>query len=83
MKEHNIPIGAMVEINLEYNEDHGARLWVADHTRDCDGYPLYALYCSSNISIYEYVKEANPKLARYMISDGWTEDCLIVLKETE
>lgn len=82
-EQHTIPIRSFVEINLNYNEDHGARLWVADHTRDFDGTPLYALYGSSNINIYEYVKENNPKLARYLISDGWTADCLIVLKEPD
>ena len=83
LAEHNIPIGSMVEINMEYHGDHGARLWVADHTRNCDGMPLYALYGSSNINIYEYVKEENPPLARYLISDGWTSDCLIFLKEPD
>lgn len=47
---HKIPLETLVEI-LPYNEDPeqdygehtGLRLWVAEHTRDCDGTPLYTL----------------------------------------
>ena len=46
---HNIPIGTLVEIDLD--EDYGngaglkgsARLFVVSHGRDCDGTPLYGL----------------------------------------
>lgn len=34
---HNIPLGALVEI------DNGARAFVVKHTRDCDRTPLYSL----------------------------------------
>lgn len=48
-KNHNIPIGALVEV--KYNQWLGdgccvkvhARLWVVGHGRDCDGTPLYTL----------------------------------------
>jgi hypothetical protein len=36
-KTHNIPIGALVEL------ESGARAFVVKHTRDCDQTPLYAL----------------------------------------
>ena len=46
---HKIPVGALVEV-LKYNTDtdtheeaFGLRLYVAEHTRDCDGTPLYTL----------------------------------------
>lgn len=52
-KTHNIPIGAIVEIlpnsaidsDLFDDEDSaaGLRLFVVEHSRDCDGTPLYAL----------------------------------------
>jgi hypothetical protein len=35
MYEHNIPVGALVELG------NGARLFVVYHARDCDGQPLY------------------------------------------
>lgn len=36
-KTHKYPIGALVEFN------HGPRLWVVYHGRDCDQTPLYCL----------------------------------------
>lgn len=36
-KVHRYPIGALVEFN------HGPRLWVVHHGRDCDQTPLYSL----------------------------------------
>lgn len=54
-KVHKIPIGTLVEV--KYDEWCGggacqkvhARLWVVDHSRDCDGSPLYTL-CNSRVS---------------------------------
>lgn len=48
-RQHNIPLGALVE--LKHTEWHGdgacerihARLWVVNRGRDCDGTPLYSL----------------------------------------
>jgi hypothetical protein len=43
-QKHTLPLGALVEVRLEYNEDlNGLRLWVAQYSRDCDGEPLYDL----------------------------------------
>jgi hypothetical protein len=42
---HEIPIGSLVEIQDEGNEEqiNGLRLFVVNHSRDCDGTPLYDL----------------------------------------
>jgi hypothetical protein len=47
-KKHEIPIGSLIEFNCEdnsYEEDpvNGLRLFVVNHSRDCDGTPLYDL----------------------------------------
>jgi hypothetical protein len=77
-KQHNIPLGSLVEIfspeDETWNEPedimHGLRLWVTGHHRDCDGTPLYAL--SFNKIAYQQFKEceneaeAGDKLANYM-----------------
>lgn len=45
--QHDIPIGTLVEIiyKSEYEEEdestYGLRLFVVNHSRDCDGTPLY------------------------------------------
>lgn len=45
--EHDIPIGTLVEITYksDYEEEneskYGLRLFVVNHSRDCDGTPLY------------------------------------------
>lgn len=36
-KTHNIPLHSLVETG------EGLRLWVVEHSRDCDGTPLYSL----------------------------------------
>ncbi len=47
--QHNIPIGSLVEVKYDEWGGNGscikvhARLWVVEHTRDCDGEPLYSL----------------------------------------
>ena len=41
-KKHKYPIGTLVELN------HGARLWVVHHARDCDQTPLYCLSADPN-----------------------------------
>lgn len=40
---HNIPLGTLVEVNYPCSPEHGCRLFVVEHTRDCDGEPLYSL----------------------------------------
>ena len=47
--QHQIPIGSLVEVEFSrwfgdgcLMRVHG-RLWVTQHTRDCDGTPLYSI----------------------------------------
>ena len=44
-KKHQIPIGNLVEIVSDSDDDRfdGVRLYVVYHHRDCDGTPLYAM----------------------------------------
>ena len=48
-REHNIPVGSLVEVEWWQWFGDGAcqwrkaRLWVVSHDRDCDGTPLYSL----------------------------------------
>ena len=48
-KTHNIELGTLVEITSddtlcdEEDQHNGLRLFVVQHTRDCDGTPLYSL----------------------------------------
>lgn len=43
-RTHQLPLGALVEINApEVKDHHGLRLWIVAHMRDCDGTPLYGL----------------------------------------
>ena len=42
-KQHVIELGSLVEIDCEYLDEHGMRVFVVEHTRDCDGEPLYLL----------------------------------------
>ena len=48
-KKHNIELGTLVEITCddslhdEEDQHNGLRLFVVQHTRDCDGTPLYSL----------------------------------------
>lgn len=86
---HAIPLGALVEVNLDYSEEHGIRMYVCEHSRDCDGTPLYTLWPSKAIGDYD----PNPKgtLEHIQIqqaynmkaSTGWSDSCLIVIKLPE
>ena len=41
-KNHDIALGTLVElIPSDYEEKGGVRLFVVNHSRDCDGTPLY------------------------------------------
>lgn len=67
-KGHTIPLGSLVEIHgldsedsLESEQLDGLRLFVVDHSRDCDGSPLYSL--SFNKHAAKDRDEANVELA--------------------
>ena len=60
-KIHSIPIGSLVEI-IPWSDDcwyTGMRLYVVNHTRDCDGTPMYSLGSKEKIgyktNIYDNV----------------------------
>jgi len=48
-KNHNIPLGTLVEVKFDDWFGAGAcwkvhaRLWIIQHARDCDGTPLYTI----------------------------------------
>lgn len=58
----------MVEIHIESDDDpevdsdslNGVRLFVCDHSRDCDGTPLYSLSFDKNASVE--LKELDEKI---------------------
>lgn len=76
---HNIPIGTLVEIQHgEFATDmEFCRLYVCQHTRDCDGTPLY--------SLGPYGKEKHINLKNIFslvhIFNGYAENDLIVIKQ--
>ncbi len=72
-KIHNIPIGTLVEITSE-DIDHGIRLHGIDHSRDCDGSPLYILGIADN-TYWDGKMYVNA-------FGGWGEEDLIVIKKT-
>lgn len=57
--KHNIQIGALVEIDRDdkESEQHGVRMFVVMHGRDCDQTPLYVL--SANKDAVENNKKNN------------------------
>lgn len=79
-RDHQIPIGSLVEV--KYDQWYGdgacrkvhARLWVVDHTRDCDGTPLYTL---------SRWKTLNSARRFNQFKGGFTEDSLEVIEVTE
>lgn len=42
-KHHAVPLYSLVEVDLPNEIEHGMRLFVQSHSRDCDGTPLYNL----------------------------------------
>ena len=76
---HVIPIGTLVEVNLPSNEKHGVPAFVVEHTRDCDGSPLYAISLSSAEQLVDIKELFGKNLYRFMIDDGWTDECLTVI----
>lgn len=93
-KTHVIPLGSLVEINLDYNEEHGCRLFVVEHSRDCDGTPLYTLSHNKNAAIElnkfkaeqcddqfdEFMRQMCMEGLKGSMTNGWSDDCLIVIR---
>lgn len=79
-KVHDIPIGALVEV--EFDEWFGegacwkvhARLWVVGHNRDCDGTPLYSL---------SRWKDPSFALQINHVHSGFDEESLSIVKITD
>lgn len=64
-RQHTIPIGAIVEVvydDRDEDEDaqtFGLRLFVVNHSRDCDGTPLYDLsFCRTAFKDHQEMVEA-------------------------
>jgi hypothetical protein len=76
---HTIPLGTLVEVDLDYSEEHGARGFVVEHSRDCDGEPLYAISLKP-LEEAMSLKEFNPSVYWFAVSNGWTADCLRVIR---
>lgn len=70
-KQHNIPIGALVEL------DSGARLFVVHHGRDYDMTPLYYMSYDSTDIEQRRKDFKNPGW-----TGGWPEDALSVVEIT-
>ncbi|UTU08063.1 hypothetical protein CcrC1_gp377 [Caulobacter phage C1] len=72
-KVHSFPLGALVEVN-----DTGARLFVGQHTRDCDQTPLYSL-APEPAPIEFYSESFAWDMWRMKFVHGWCEDSLTLI----
>lgn len=80
---HKIPMWTLVEINNMNSNDHGARLWVVDHTRDCDGDPLYSLACKESGQAWIRARDTGSELETIYsmaLNHGWGESSLKVIE---
>jgi len=78
-KKHNIPLGSLVEVDFDdsYLESpkKGLRLFVVEHTRDCDGTPLYSLSFMKNWNQFYYGDQLR-FATMAAVDKGYSEDCL-------
>lgn len=89
--KHNFAIGSLVEIT--YGEYCGLRLFVAEHSRDCDGTPLYALTHTPKYIGRKLAKEKERAIndidgflcAVHLgaLNDGWSESSLVLIKSAK
>lgn len=76
-KEHDIALGTLVEITYksEYEDEeeskYGLRLFVVNHSRDCDGTPLYDMSFDKNA--YKEFKQTEEKIKDNEFSDKMEE----------
>lgn len=83
---HRIPIGALVEIQDPEGgvvNDARARLWVVEHTRDCDMTPLYSLGTKTRQMQWEDAKQRGSEIAHVYamgFEGGYTEDNLKIIE---
>ena len=71
-KKHNIPLGSLVEL------EDGARLWVVNRSRDCDGTPHYDLAVNPLEPLYDDVDQFFYSARIY---HGFLEESLFVVKK--
>lgn len=75
---HDIELGKLVEITYksEYEEEdesnYGLRLFVVNHSRDCDGTPLYDL--SFNRNAYKEFKESDDLIKKGVFENRMDEN---------
>lgn len=75
--EHDIPIGTLVEIiyKSEYEEEeestYGLRLFVVNHSRDCEGTPLYDM--SFDKKAFKEYKEAEEMIEKNRFKNSMEE----------
>lgn len=83
-KQHTIPIGTLVEVNISYSNSHGLRLFVGKHVRDCDGTPLYSLCMHDPINDHtaETLEElgVNEQVINLLFDGGYSDESLIVIR---
>lgn len=78
--QHAIPIGTLVEVKFDEWFGNGAcwkihaRLWVVQHSRDCDGTPLYGV---SQWSDPAFAKQV------HAVFGGLAEDSLTTVEITD
>jgi hypothetical protein len=86
-KKHKIPLGTLVEVKYTKQYGNGAcskrhdRLFVAKHTRDCDGTPLYTLANSPNYLEHPY--DSLHLTALYDLEFVFSEESLTIVELTE
>ncbi|HSI90059.1 MAG TPA: hypothetical protein VK927_03035 [Adhaeribacter sp.] len=84
-KQHNIPVGTLVQINSDMEEYDGIRLFVVGHHRDCDGTPLYSLGKKGE-EMYDnggYFPGAKPgTFHNPKTMHGFSEDSLLVINKS-
>ncbi len=76
---HEIPLGTLVEVDIPYNPQHGIRGFVCEHTRDCDGEPMYAITLHPDLEQIEYIKAIDYNLYRFAIQDGFVKSSLKII----
>lgn len=90
MKNHTLALGSIAEIDCEYLDHHGLRLFVVEHVRDYDGTPLYTLSINQfylenknelkNTDIPEDMRRYLTNFYEGSIITGITDECLKLIK---
>lgn len=89
--QHQLPLGALVEVDCDYIPEHGLRLFIQDLGRDCDGTPIYSLSSTKDdIGIKTSQTEFENELERFLhtmargrIIHGFGEDSLTLIRNPD